>query len=473
VDSKPKSNKIKRTEAKRRLELRAERRGRVDPKVAFAIKLAQADRALKESKAVRTDPEGLLQSILRGEPVRVPLNSDLHVIARLFERANPDQAVTYPLRPDLAAFRGLVLLCREKTDLLRGQGSPQFARALLALSAHAGRWVRGPEGWEPRSHNAYRQFHALVRHLTARYDVPTFLNTAWLEGLTPTGVVHQRWFLHVAQGQNIRTADGLTVPLSKRQAHLYLQAPDDFDVLGAFRWAQVLDLGGDERLVRSVLSTRIATDFKHDEFWVTVLRWLVAHPMLDGVHHGPMIDYLHERRFVGSVPNPDAAIPGQPLLAPQQPNLTMKGRDPETLLRSVAEWHRSLGRQKSGKVVYWEPSGITAFRHEEGKDDSRKVYTITELLCSRDLNAEGRAMSHCVGTYADSCASGRVSIWSLKLSDALGQVTRLLTLEVSNQNRQVVQARQRYNKLPSPKELSILHRWAGSGGPSPSKWLSR
>jgi hypothetical protein len=222
MDAKPKSNKLKRIEAKRKLELKAERRGWVDPKVAAAAKVVRAEHALKESKSVRTDPERLLRSILDGEKVRVPLNSDLHVIVKLFERVEPGKPVTYPLRPDLTAFRRLVLLCLDKTDLLQGRGAPQFARALLALSAHAGRWVRQPEGWEPRSHNAYRQFHALVRHLTARYDVPTFLNTAWLEGLTPKGVVHQRWFLHVAQGQNIRTASGLPVALTKKQANLDL-----------------------------------------------------------------------------------------------------------------------------------------------------------------------------------------------------------------------------------------------------------
>jgi PcfJ-like protein len=472
VDAKPKSNKLKRIEAKRKLELKAERQGRVDPKTAAAVKLVQANQVLKESKTVRTDPERLLSSILDGEPVRVPLNSDLYVIAKLFERVNPDKPNTYPLRPDLTAFRRLVLLCLEATDLLRGRGAPQFAQALLALSAHAKRWVRQPEGWEPRSHNAYRQFHSLVRHLTARYDVPTFLNTAWLEGLTTKGVVHQRWFLHVAQGQNIRTADGLPVPLTKKQAHLYLEAPDDFDVLTAFRWAQILDLGGDERLVRSVVSTRIGTDFANDEFWVTALRWLVAQPMLDAVHHGPIIDYLNNRRFVPSVPNPKAALPGQPLLVPPQPNLTMKGRDPEELLRSVASWHQLLNRQKAGKATLWVPSGIPPFRQEEGKAENRKVYTITELLSSGELIDEGRAMSHCVGSYAGSCASGRVSIWSLRSIDALGQETRLLTLEVLVQSRQVVQARQKYNKLPSPKEISILNRWAGAGGPSLSKWLS-
>ncbi len=471
MDAKPKSNKLKKLETKRKLERKAERWGRVDPRIASAVKVVQADQALKESKTVRNDPERLLQAVLRGEPVRVPLNSDLQVIAGLFEGVSPGKPNAFPLRPDLTVFRGLVLRCREETDLLKGRGAPQFARALLALSAHTGRWVRHLEDWEPRSHNAYRQFHSLVRHLTARYDVPTFLNTAWLEGLTAAGVVHQRWFLHVAQGQNLRTADGLPVPLTKKQAHLYLQAPDDFDVLSGFRWAQIVDLGGDERLVRSVLATRIGTDFGHDEFWVTVFRWLVAHPMLDGVHHGPIIDYLYDQRFAASVPNPNAAIPGQPRLVPPQPNLTMKGREPESLLRSVAEWHRRLGRQKSGKVIYWTPTGIPPFRHEEGKDESRKVYTITELLCSRELNEEGRAMSHCVGTYSGSCGSGRTSIWSLRLSDALGQETRLLTLEVSNPTRLIVQARQKFNKLPNPKELSILRRWTATGGPSLSKWL--
>ncbi len=81
-------------------------------------------------------------------------------------------------------------------------------------------------------------------------------------------------------------------------------------------------------------------------------------------------------------------------------------------------------------------------------------------------------MSHCVGSYAGSCASGRVSIWSLRLADASGQETRLLTLEVLNQDRQVVQARQKFNRMPGPKELSVLRRWAEAGGPTPSKWLA-
>ena len=153
------------------------------------------------------------------------MHSELDQLARLFATINKHKPNQYPLAPDADAFQRLVEVCWERTDLLRGRETLRFAHALLALSAHQASWVRRPGNWEPRTHNAYRQFHSLVRHLIARYDVPAFMNTAWLEGLTPAGVVHQRWFIHVAQGGNLRTAEGLPIPLTRRQAHLYLQAP--------------------------------------------------------------------------------------------------------------------------------------------------------------------------------------------------------------------------------------------------------
>jgi hypothetical protein len=468
MDAKPKSNKIKRLEKKHRLELKAQRRASEQARAAAAARVLEAERML----ALYRDREGLLERLMRGESVRVPLMDELCAVAGLFAGANAPGAGNEPMRPDYAGLRRLVRVCLDRADFLAGRDALRFGQALLALSAHSGRWVRPPEDWKSRSHNVYRQFHALVRHLTARYDVPTFMDTAWLEGLTRDGVVHQRWFLHVAQGQNLRTAEALAVPLTKRQAHLYLQAPDDFDVLGAFRWAQILDLGGDERLVRSVLGTRAATSFGQDDFWVTVFRWLVAHPMLDPAHHGPVIDYLHHQRYVPSVPNRKANQPGEPLLLAPQPNLSMKARAPEALIRSVAEWHRRLGRQKAPKFTTWPPSGIAPLRLEEGQQETRKVYTVTELLSSRELIEEGASMGHCVGSYADSCASGRVSIWSMRVADAWGNESRLLTLEVWNANRHVIQARRKFNKLPTPKDLAVLRRWADTGGPSLSKWVA-
>jgi PcfJ-like protein len=469
MDAKPKSNKLKRLATKERLARKAERRAQVHPRAAAAAEVALAERVLKESKAHGRDQE----LVLRGAPVRVPLTSDLHVIARLFAGLGaPRKGEEHPLPVDTAALRELVGVCRERTDLFDGPDATRYANALLALSAHTDRWLRMPGDWAPRSHNAYRQFHALVRHLTARYDVPAFMDTAWLEGLTAKGVTYQGWYLHVAQGQNLRTAEDLPMPLTKRQAHLYLQAPADFDVLAAFRWAQVLNLGGDERLVRSLLATRAGTDYAHDDFWLTVVRWLVAQPMLDPSHHGPIVDWLYHQRYEPSVPNPEAHRPGAPLLVAAQPNLSMKGRNPEALLRAVLVWHRRLGRERAAAGTTWDASAIRPFEFAEGQADSRRVFTITELLSAGELNVEGRAMGHCVGSYTRSCASRRVSIWSLRVVDAYGVATRLLTLEVTNHDRQIVQARRKFNAAPMPKEMQLLRRWADAGGPTLSKWLA-
>lgn len=472
MDARPKSNKIKRREKKRKLELRAERLEAQAARTASVERARGAQKALTAWRAVRQNPDTLIQQAAAGQPVEVPATSELHVIVKLFEEIKQRKARRFAQRPDVAALERLILVCRERSDLLAGREVSQYASALLALSAHSRQWLRPPEEWVPRSHNSYKQFHALVRHLTARYDVPTFMNTAWLEGLTRPGVVHQRWFIHVAQGQNIRTAAGLPIALTKKQAHLYIQAPDDFDVLSALRWAQLREMGGDERLIRSICASWVATNFVQDEFWLTVFRWLVDQPMLDAVHHGPIIDYLHEQRFVASVPNPRAGEQNQPRLIAPQPNLTMRRRQADTLLRSVRQWHRALGRAQTPESLVWEPTGIEPFLHEEGTAENRRVFVICELLSSRALNEEGLAMKHCVGSYASSCASGRVSIWSLRVTDAWGQNARLLTLEVCNESRQIVQARQRHNKYPTEKELSILQRWASAGGPTLSKWLT-
>ena len=69
------------------------------------------------------------------------------------------------------------------------------------------------------------QFGSLARHLLARYDVPAFLDAAWRDGLTAEGVRHQGWFKHVGRGENIRTADDLPIPMTKRMAHHFLQTP--------------------------------------------------------------------------------------------------------------------------------------------------------------------------------------------------------------------------------------------------------
>ena len=232
---------------------------RKSPWVNDPDKIVAAERVLRQSKGLLRNPDCLLRIISEGKSVRLPRRSDLGVMANIFEAIHRGDYDKSLLRPDVGILQRLLLFCRDETDLLTAQDASRYADALLAIAAHHLDWVRPLEGWRATSYNARRQFRSLVRHLVARYDVPDFLDAAWFEGLTPEGVKHQRWYKLIALGRNIRTMDDLPIPLTKKQAHQFLHAPDDFDILSAFRWAVIIDLGGNERLVRSILQTRIGT----------------------------------------------------------------------------------------------------------------------------------------------------------------------------------------------------------------------
>jgi hypothetical protein len=142
----------------------------------------------------------------------------------------------------------------------------------------------------------------------------------------------------------------------------------------------------------------------------------------------------------------------------------MQRRDPVTLVRQVEAWHRQLARVRipSYGVAYdvaWRSCGIAGYDRVEGDGSSRRHVRITELLSSAQLRAEGDAMRHCVATYTGSCHSGRTAIYSLTVEQRAGK-ERLLTIEVSVQDRRITQARGRMNQMPTPLAERVLRAWA-------------
>jgi hypothetical protein len=295
------------------------------------------------------------------------------------------------------------------------------------------------------------------------------MDSVWFAGCDAQAQRNQSWYLHLGRGQNLRTAK-LPLDYTKRMAHHFLQAPDDFTVFAALRWGQIIGLGGNERLVRALVGTRLGEHFEHDEFWTTVLRFFVAHPLLDLAEVGPIIDYIHTERFVG---HEVFVAPGRiEHRGPPQPNFSMKGRTPQSLLRQVAAWHRSLSHTQQTSAE-WRPSGFERYRVVEGteRNGNLKIWTITELLSAKALLAEGRAMKHCVASYARSCANRSTSIWTLEVESFQGP-SKLLTIEVTNASRNIVQARGKCNVLATEKLLGIVRRWAAQAGLTVSKYVT-
>jgi hypothetical protein len=425
---------------------------------------AIANARLAQKKQELRRPEKVIERIFSGELRENDVTDPrLKVVCRACKSGQESRHIRL-------AFRTLLQHVTACTDLISNQpalgrwgwqAGNTFVDGLLALARHSRSWIRPVAEWKPQTHNTRRQFASLARHLFAEWPVPAFMDSVWFLGNGRGAVQQQEWFLHLGRGQNIRTVD-LPLPYTKRMAHHFMQAPPDFTVEAALRWGQIYGLGGTERLVRAVVGTRLGTDFEHDDFWITVLQLFIANPMLDLAHVGPIIDYIHQQRFV-----PQDVVVAAGVVerrGPAQPNLTMKGRTPASLLRQVEAWHRTLAKADQPKAD-WPRCGIEGFEFVEGAErgGNLKIWTLTELLSTKALVAEGRKMKHCVATYAHSCAIGRCSIWTLEVETLEGR-SKILTVEVQNGSRLVCQARGKCNMLPGEKHRGILRRWAEKAG---------
>jgi hypothetical protein len=266
-------------------------------------------------------------------------------------------------------------------------------------------------------------------------------------------------------GRNIRTAD-IPLPLTKRMAHEFVRAPDHYAVDMALRWGQVRGLGGSKELARAIVATRLGRSFGQEEFWRTVVHFFVNHPELDFTHVAPIVEYLHGQRFVAE----EALVEeGALSVDPPQPNLSMKGRTPRSLLRQLAEWQARLRRLPRVVESRWSRSGIGEFRRVEpdGSRPGGSCWTIRELLSSGELYREGLAMRHCVARYAASyaraCARRETSIWSMRWEDSQRRY-RVMTIEVHPGTRTILQARCHGDTRSDARRRAVLEQWARQEG---------
>ena len=350
----------------------------------------------------------------------------------------------------------LLLYLEANSDLLK---EATYIQGIAALANHHESWIRLLKGWKVRKHNRDRQFSELARHLLAVYEVPLFMDSVWFNG----NATHQNWFKHIGTGQNIRTARDIPIPLTKKMAHHFLKAPKHYTVEEALRWGQVYALGGDRYLVDALRQTRLTRTFNNDDFWLNVIRFFIANPMLDVSHVQPIIDYIWHQRYENRRVFVERGVVRE--MGPAQPNFSMRGRTPETLLRQVEAWHNQLGKISKSRELEWMCSQIGEFHFLEGSEQlhNMRFWSIRELLSSDELIDEGRALQHCVQTYARSCHTGRSSIWSMEIEDENGR-RKILTIEVAPRERVIRQVRGRRNRLPTPREKELLRKWADQEG---------
>jgi hypothetical protein len=295
-----------------------------------------------------------------------------------------------------------------------------------------------------------------AQHLVGKHPVPPFLASAWYAVDDANAERKRDWFIAHAAGVSFRSLD-LPIAMTRKMEDIFLRSRDHLDIDYAMRRAELLALGADAELVHAILTTRVATDLSHGDFWRTVWLFLIANARAIGpAQVGPLIDFIHAIRHERlALQTPHGIV----MRDPPDPLFSVKGRTARSMLRLMQEWHRSLGVTQGG--LTWAPSPLRPLAIEEpGPEPSAPptVWQLMELTSGEQLQQEGAALHHCVGSYAGLCWRGASRIWSLRMRRG-DKMRHLLTIQVDLKRRAVIQARGWHNRPASGKPLRLLHAW--------------
>ena len=428
-------------------------KSRADLREELEAHEAQLARRRKHNR-LHKNPGAFLEAVCRGE-----LSSD-EIDRPHFKRTAAEIEASNESEDVRESLLDMLVTLSRYDDLIfqsaPDQADTPYVRGLIKLHDRKALWLRPLDEWKPKSKNLDRKFGELTHHLFDKFgDVPRFMEAAWLRNDRPSWR-YRDWYVHLGRGHNLRTAKS-PVPLTKKMAHHFLGAPDNYTVEQAVRWGQMRALGAGENAVHAAIATRLGRSFENEEFWFTVLRFIADNPMLDPRQIGPIIDYLHNQRFE---PEEIEIAPGQwRQEPPPQPRLSMNGRTVDTLLSQVDEWHRSLGRFRDVSGERYVEAGFKGFAVEKGSKDKRVLWAIRQLRSAKDLQLESKALKHCVASYHWSCARGDCTIWSLSSCSNGKDYERRQTIEV-DRNGMIVQCRGLANRDPSSEEWAIVNDWA-------------
>ena len=301
-------------------------------------------------------------------------------------------------------------------------------------------WHRPLKDWKPKGKGRDTLFRSLCSHLLAKYPMPPIL---WGTFFEPDALQLGPVVSLVASGGSLFKASQeglLPVKLTRKMCHDVLTTPGD-KFLSAIRLAQVKAFGGDTLLHQAWMKTEQGSRLKHpreEEFGALALRWFCQHSMLDPQQIGPLLDYIN-------------------VLRRNDVTFSLKGRSPLALIRGMEAWHAHLANERRVHGSVFKPSGYREGLYEipgnRGALDS--CWTVEEILTSKALAAEGRALSHCVLSYSWRIEHGNTSIWSMR-EDGVNRIT----IQVQNSAREIVQARGKFNRSLTSIEYKILLRWA-------------
>lgn len=298
----------------------------------------------------------------------------------------------------------------------------------------------------------YKYFHeALFAALFIRYEIPWY----FLKNLVNMQEKDCDVLFEVLKGKNLRMLINPSFILTKKDHHLFHNTSEhDAIVCESFinyglLMAKLKNYNFDSFIYRSIkdyIKQRITINqfIENNEFYFAVFDYIKKHQeVFKPQHIIPVLDYLFNNTNINN-----------------ENRFSFKNISVKRLFRDIEEWHRLLrGSFYNEKMQNIKWGGLNIENFEVEKDS--KKYSFVQILSALDLFLEGKAMSHCVFSYASRCVSGSCSIWSLRV-EAKDGFKRLATIEMVG--KRIVQVRKKSNTLPGIKEKKLISLWAENSG---------
>jgi len=334
-----------------------------------------------------------------------------------------------------------------------------FFNIAFNLAKYRYRWINVPEDWKVELTKIKEdKMFSLIKFLTIRYDVPRCFFSVWKEAYFNNSMYGSQFdcFFNVGNGESIKKQKKLPIDLTKKSTHMLFEVPYKYGFTQGFRWAQLRGMGINQRTIEGVMNTPLMNCFEdksREEFWMSVIRFFHDNPLLEIGYYRTAYDFLNEKKFASR----RAIVNGVfVVLPPEQPNLSMKNRNPFTLMEEILEWNERISnRSQVDETVAWSSTGLCPFEYKYKSD----MFEIVELTSYLELKEEGREMKHCVASYAFQCQQGKSAIFSLR-KICKDSIERMATFQLDISRKEVVQFRKKCNLSPTPFDKTIVHIWA-------------
>ncbi len=343
------------------------------------------------------------------------------------------------------------------------------------LGAYVAHWVREPEDWLPDpAANGLSQWADLLRHLLARYPVPSFLDLAWE---LPGELRHfeRDCWCALAQGVSLRLVDGFPPGIPHRVLHSALTGSSNGGrrtFAHAIWTAQLKALDASPALTEAILTSRVPFDLGNYALWSRLAAKFSTASDAVALRFGFVVEVLV------AVRGHRGAVQVEQLLRLSLATLIRHCvRFATALLNS--DGHRltesqvseAAGRTDLSRLANsrWQPVlGPVPFASKRAQVAGQTTWTIEEL-CSLDaLRLEGDAMKHCVAGYASGCRNGSSAIFSVRqyLPNREGTLQNIshATIQLHPASGKIVQIRGFQNRPVNQTVMDIVDEWAAAKG---------